>query len=128
MNFFDLPGFEDFIGGLEGQIIDGDCFGVFDADHKRKIMELIDIDSGYFELIKRRCGISEADGDEYYGPDKNVRLINIDHFAIKAELKDKLEEYRQKIYKIIDDIYEHQDEIDVEFELEEYGYEGCEDF
>ena len=128
MGLFDLPGFEDFIGGLDGKIISGDIFGVYDADHKRKVMELINKDSGYFALIKRRCGISEADEDEYYGPIKNVRIINVDHFAIKADLADRLEEYRQKIYEVIDDIYEHQDEIDVELELEEYGYEGCEDF
>jgi hypothetical protein len=128
MGLFDLPGFEDFIGGLDGKIVSGDCFGVYDADHKRKVMELIDKDPAYFDLIKRRCGISEADEDEYYGPAKNVRIINVDHFAIKADLADKLEEYRQKIYAVIDDVYAHQDEIDPEFELDEYGYDGCEEF
>ena len=105
MGIFDGPDFEAFMGGLDGKIVNGDCIGVYDADHKRKLAE-----------------------DEYYGPDKNVRIINVDHFAIKGKLKDKLEEYRQKIYAVIDDLYAHKDEINVEEELDQYGYEDCEEF
>ena len=109
MGIFDSPDFEKFMGGLDGKVINGDCFGVYDTEHKKKVLALINRDGGYFALLKRRCGISEADEDSYYGPDKNVRIINVDHFAIKAELKDKLEEYRQKIYAVIDEIYLNQD-------------------
>lgn len=128
MGLFDLPGFEEFMGGLDGKVVNGDCIGVYDADHKRKVAELININGGFYDLLKRRCSISEADEDEYYGPDKDVRIINVDHFAIKGKLKDKLDEYRKKIYAVIDDLYEHKDEIDIDFELEDYGYEGCDEF
>lgn len=116
MGLFDLPGFEDFIGGLDGQIIGSDCFGSYDEEHKRKVKELLDKDPRYYYLIQIRCGIDPND-ESYYGPDTDIRIVNVDHFAIKGKLKDRLEEFRQKIYQVIDDIYEHQDEIDLDEEV-----------
>lgn len=123
MGIFDLPGFEDFIGGLDGKVISGDCFGTYDEDHKRKVKELVAKDSRFLSLIKKRCGMDPYD-DSYYGPDTDIRIINLDHFAIKGKLKDKLEEYRQKVYAAIDEIYAEQDDTDLGIEIEEEEDEG----
>ena len=107
---------DSFIGGLDGKIIGGDIFGAYDEEHKRKVKELLEKDQRYYYLIQKRCGI-DLDDESYYGPDTDIRIVNIDHFAIKSELKDRLEEFRQMIYNVIDDVYEHQDEIDLDEEV-----------
>jgi len=116
MGLFDLPGFEDFIGGLDGQIVAGDCIGVYDEEHKRKVKELMDKDERYFHLIQIRLGLDPND-ESYYGPDSDLRFINVDHFAIKGKLKNRLEEFRSLVYKVIDEVYELQDEIDLDEEV-----------
>lgn len=117
MRFFD--DLDSFIGGLDGKIIGGDCFGAYDEKHKRKVKELLEKDNRYYYLIQIRCGI-DPDDESYYGPDTDIRIVNVDHFAIKGELKDKLEEFRQLVYNVIDEVYEHQDDIDLDKEVWDY--------
>lgn len=118
MGLFDLPGFEDFMDDYlkDGTNIGGDLFYQYDAAHKMKVRELLDKDRRYFYLIQKKCGI-DLDDESFYGPDTDLRIVNVDHFAIKASAKDKLDEIRTLIYNVIDWVYANQDEIDLDEEV-----------
>lgn len=111
----------DFMNSMNGQEIGGDIIYVYDEEHKRKVAELIAIDPSYLYLIQKKCGIDPFDEDDYYGPDNDIRIVNVDHFAIRASLKNRAEEFRKIVYDAIDYVYDHKDEIDLEDELGDYG-------
>lgn len=102
---------DTFIGGLDGKIIAGDLYFVYDEDHKRKVKELVDRDQRYLYEIEKKCGIDPND-ESYYGPDTDIRIINIDHFAIKASLKNKADELKKIVYDAIDEVYANADSYD----------------
>ena len=102
-------GFDAFIGGLDGKIIAGDLYFVYDEDHKRKVKELVNRDSRYLYEIQKKCGIDPYNEDDYYGPDNDIRIVNIDHFAIRASLKNKADELKKIVYDAIDEVYANAD-------------------
>ena len=105
MGIFD--DFNDFLNNFigDGKIIGDDCFGVYDVDHAKKVRELVNQDSRYLYLIQKKCGLDPYNQDYYGDRSGTITIINTDHFAIKAEEKDKLEEYRKVVYDAIDDVY-----------------------
>ncbi len=112
-NIFDLDSLQDFMNAFmqDGREIDGDLFYNYDEDHKRKVQELVNEDAMYLYLIQKKCGLDPFD-DSYFGPDTDLKIVNVDHFAIKKEAKDKLDEIRAKIYSVIDDVYTNKDQAD----------------
>ena len=103
----------------DGMEIDGDVIGKIDQEHQRKLLELYNKDDRFWAILQIRLGMDPHD-ESYYGPDTDIRAINPDHFLIKKELKDRLEEFRQKIYAVIDEVYAIKDTIGIDAELEDY--------
>lgn len=107
----------------DGVVIAGDAFYNYDEDHKRKMRELTDLDTRYLYLVEKKCGIDPYE-DNYDGPDNDIRIVNVDHFAIRAELKDRAEEFREIVYNAIDEVYNSLPEADKAPEDDDFDLDG----
>ena len=106
MGIFDSPDFMSFMDTMmkDGAEIGGDFYYNYDEEHRRKMKEIINKDQRSYYKVQFRCGINPFE-DSYSGPDNDIRIVNIDHFAIKSSLKDKLEEFKKIVYDAIDAEY-----------------------
>lgn len=98
---------------VDGQEIAGDIFYWYDDDHKNKVRWLLELDARYFYYIQKRCGIDPED-ESYNGPDSDLRIVNVDHFAIKKSCKDRVEEFRKLVYDNIDYVYALRGKLDLD--------------
>ena len=115
MELFDF--IKDFTNNLGGSTLGGDYFMNYDKEHADKMEELLDIDDRYVCLVEKEVGIDPYE-DDYDGPDNDIRIINNNHCAIKAELKGKANELLKKVYDAIDKVYAEKDTIDLDDELD----------
>lgn len=102
LNLYDLM--KEFIpdGRDDGKVM----IFYYDDDHAAKMEEMATVDPKFYYEVDRRCGNNPYDDDEAkFGPDNDIKIININHFGIRSGLKPRVEELRKTVYDTIDAVY-----------------------